>query len=52
MFSNNVNCVRLHACIVLGPPDSAVEIVKWSQQMTYTIAELGPVSLFDLKTRS
>ena len=52
VYSNICNSLRLQACIVLGPLDSSVEIVKWSQQVTYTLAELGPVSLFDLKTRS
>ena len=49
VYSNICNSLRLHACIILGPPDSAVEIVKWSQREAYTIAELGPVSLFDLE---
>ena len=39
-----------HTCIVLGPPDSSVEIVMWSQQVASTLAELGPVSLFDLES--
>lgn len=48
-YSNIVNIMRLHACVVLGPPQSAAEWVQWSKSVTYSLGGLGKLSLFELE---
>ena len=48
-YSNIVNIMRLHACVVLGPPQSAAEWVKWSKSVAYSLGGLGILSLFELE---